>query len=155
LAAHGVQTNNAGTLCLVLAVTNRSNKIYGVDFATQTKSAGGWVSPSRIKRFDACDGEQLQPSSGCEVLVPVPQTGVPWRVVVAYGEHDQRPTGSLRKLWRLCRLCMRFRLREMKFLTSPGMSSNKLIEPMTSSAVLLVLQSSVNGALLVTAHPRR
>jgi hypothetical protein len=34
-------------------------------------------------------------------------------------------------------------------------SFNKWIEPMTSSAVMPVLQPSVSGALLVTAHPRR
>lgn len=32
---------------------------------------------------------------------------------------------------------------------------NNRIEPMTSSARMLVLQSSVSGALLVTAHPQR
>jgi hypothetical protein len=32
---------------------------------------------------------------------------------------------------------------------------NKRIEPMTSSAVMRVLESSVGGALLVTAHPHR
>jgi len=33
--------------------------------------------------------------------------------------------------------------------------ANKRIEPMTSSAFMPVVQSSVGGALLVTAHPRR
>jgi hypothetical protein len=33
--------------------------------------------------------------------------------------------------------------------------TNERMEPMTSSAVRSVLQSSVSGALLVTAHPHR
>lgn len=35
------------------------------------------------------------------------------------------------------------------------MTSNHWIEPMTSSASILVLQSGPNGALLATAHPHR
>ena len=33
--------------------------------------------------------------------------------------------------------------------------ANQRIEPMTSSAVTPILQSSVSGALLVAAHPPR
>jgi hypothetical protein len=96
LLPRGIQTNSTGTLCMLVAVTNRSSRTYGIGFAIQTKPAGGWTAPSLIKHFDACSGEQLQPGSGIEVLVPVPQTRVPWRVAAAYFDKDEKiPSGWL------------------------------------------------------------
>ena len=93
-------------MCGLIAVTNISNRTYGVAFATETKPSGGWANPSRFKQhFGVCPGETLEPMSGTEVLVPVPQTGVTWRVMVAYFAKDQKiPSDSLGKYWRSFRM---------------------------------------------------
>jgi hypothetical protein len=40
-------------------------------------------------------------------------------------------------------------------MTKMRQAPNKGIEPMTSSAVISVLQSAASSALLITAHPHR
>ena len=122
----GIQTNSTGTSCMLVAVTNRSSRTYIIWFATLTKAEGGWADPSLIKHFDACGSEQLQPGSGVEVLVPVPQTRVPWRVAAAYSD-VQIPRG-LGRIWR----SLMFRLNQrhyLKFLTTPEISSNEGARP--------------------------
>jgi len=99
----GMQTNSAGTLCLLVAVANNSSSTYGIGFAAQTKPAGDWADPSLIRHFDARSGETLQPFSEVEVLVPVPQTCGAWRVVVAYYQR-QIPTDWLGRYWRSVRM---------------------------------------------------
>jgi len=118
----GIQTNSAGTFCMLVAVTNRSSVTYGVGFAAQAKAAGIWADPSLIKHFDACSGEQLPPGGEIEVLVPVPQTSGPWRVAAAY--YDKQMPGNW--IERYCRsVWMRLsRGHGLRFVTSPELSSN-------------------------------
>lgn len=122
LVPRGIQTNSAGALCMLVAVTNRSSVTYGVGFAAQAKAAGIWADPSLIKHFDACSGEQLPPGGEIEVLVPVSQTSGPWRVAAAY--YDRQMPGNW--IERCCRsVWMRLsRGHGLRFVTSPEISSN-------------------------------
>ena len=106
LTVRSIRTNSSGTLCRLIGVTNASDRTYGVAFATEIKPSGGWANPSRFKQhFGVCPGETLEPRSGTEVLVPVPQTGVTWRVMVAYFAKDEKiPSDWLRRCWRSFRM---------------------------------------------------
>jgi hypothetical protein len=155
LIPRSIQTNSTGTLCMLIAVTNRSNRTYGVAFATETKPSGGWADPSRVKQhFGVCPGETLEPTSGTEVLVPVPQTRLPWRVTAAYFAKDEKIPSGLGRYWKSVR--MRWNPGHyLKHVTTSEISSNQRIEPMTRSAVSLLFRSDATNALLVMAHPCR
>jgi hypothetical protein len=91
---------------VLVGVTNRGSHVYGIAFATETKPSDGWAHPSRVKqRFGVCPGETLEPGSGVEVLVPVPHTGVPWRVTAAYFAKDEKISSRwLGRYWRSVRM---------------------------------------------------
>ena len=122
LVTHGIQTNSAGTLCMQVGATNRSNRTYGVGFGSQSKPAGGWTDPSRIQHFNLCTGE-LQPTSGIEVLVPLPPSPGPWRLAAAYFDKDEMiPSGWLGRYWRSVRMRWN-RSHYLKITTTPEVSS--------------------------------
>ena len=122
LFPRGMETNSAGTLCLRVAVTNSGPMTFGIGFAIQTKLAGGWEPASTIKHFNVCSGETLQPRGEVEVLVPVPQTRLAWRVAAAY--YDKRmPADWLGRYWRTFH--MRFsRGHGLTFVTTPEIASD-------------------------------
>ena len=123
LVAHDVETNSSGSLCVLVGVTNRSSRTYGVGFASQTKPASGWASPSLIKHFNACPGETLDPSSGIEVLVPLPLTPGPWRVAVScFDKNEKIPGGNLGRGWRFVRMRLN-REHYVKIVTTREVSS--------------------------------
>ena len=122
LLPRGVRTNSAGTLCLLVSVTNSRSSTYGIGFAAQAKHAGDWADPSLIRHFDARSGETLQPLSEVEVLVPVTQTRGAWRAVGAYYE-TQIPADWLGRYWR----SVRMRLSPghgLKFAATPEIPAN-------------------------------
>jgi hypothetical protein len=120
LVARGAQTNNTGTVCLLVTVTNSSSsRTYGFAFAVEAKPTGGWTDPSLIRHFTGSP-KPLKPRSVTEILVPVGPRPAPWRVVVVYFERDQIPSSQLARYWRY----VRFHLSPtggLKFLTTPEM----------------------------------
>jgi hypothetical protein len=124
LTMRGIRTNGTGTLCMLVAATNRSNRPYGVAFATQSKSAEGWADPSLIPKslFYAGNGDiRVKPRSEREFLVPLRVTGTPWRVVGICFE--QIPPGTAR-YWSLRWTPPWSHRNYWKFLTTPEISSN-------------------------------
>jgi hypothetical protein len=153
LVPRGIQTNSAGVLCMLVAVTNRSSVAYGVGFAAQAKVAGIWVDPSLIKHFDACSGEQLPPGGEIEVLVPVPQTSGPWRVAAAY--YDKQMPGNW--IERYCR-AMRMRLSRghgLRFVTSLDLHLNQKVQIVLGTNVVAepIIRAEITDGKIVLNCP--
>ena len=128
LVPHGIQTNSTGRLCMLVGVTNRSSRTYGVAFASQTTPGRSWTHPFQvfpIKHFGACPGQTIDPNCGIDVLVPLPRTSGPWRVAVGcFDKGEKIPDGNLGRWWRSVR--MRFnRSHYLKLLVTPAISTNQ------------------------------
>ncbi len=147
-AAGGIQTNGSGARCVLIMMTNRSDRAYSVAFAIQSKSAGSWGNPSLIR---ASDVGQLEPRGVRGFLVPVGATATPWRVVGTWAE--KVPSSRMGRFWH--NLPFPWWRRPLVILfTCPEMSSNQSIEP-TGGSRLCLSAFLIPWPLPPVAHARR